>query len=150
MSGFEVVGVVLGTLPLVIKGVEAYMNFMKDWGKAASDLKSIHRQLTTERAKLYNVCDQLLSDLVPQKNVEPMLGDPFGPLWQLDETKVRIRRRLWQSYDCFEKTVLEIQTALEMVKQRLSIDVTNDGQVRAAAIPPLRLLFAVTHSRSDA
>ncbi|KAK4236282.1 hypothetical protein C8A03DRAFT_45689 [Achaetomium macrosporum] len=111
MSGFDVAGAVLGTLP---------MNLMKDWGKAASELKSIHQQLTTERAKLYNVCDQLLSDLVPQKDIEPMLGNPF----------TGIRRRLWQLYDCFEKTVLEIQKALETVKQRLSIDVANDGQVK--------------------
>ena len=43
MSGFEVAGVVLGTLPLVIKAVEAYIGFIKDWGKAASELKSINR-----------------------------------------------------------------------------------------------------------
>ena len=80
MSGFEVAGVVLGTLPLVIKAVKAYIGFIKDWGKAVSELKSINRQLTTERSKLYNVCDQLLNNVVPQKDIEPMLQDPFGPL----------------------------------------------------------------------
>ncbi|KAK3309627.1 uncharacterized protein B0T15DRAFT_8968 [Chaetomium strumarium] len=130
MSGFEVAGVVLGTLPLVITAVEAYINFLKDWGRITSELKSIHRQLTTERAKLYNVCDQLLGDVVPQKDIEPMLADPFGPLWQHDQTKTKIRRRLWNSYDSFEETVLEIQKALETVQQRLRIDVTDDGQVK--------------------
>ncbi|KAK4442029.1 hypothetical protein QBC34DRAFT_419358 [Podospora aff. communis PSN243] len=130
MSGFEVAGVVLGTLPLVIKAVEAYIGFMKDWGKAASELKSINRQLTTERSKLYNVCDQLLSDVVPQKDIEPMLQDPFGSLWQAEETKRRIRRRLWNSYDPFSKTVLDIQEALQTVQDKLSVDVTSDGQVK--------------------
>ncbi|KAK0638560.1 hypothetical protein B0T16DRAFT_226906 [Cercophora newfieldiana] len=130
MSGFEVAGVVLGTLPLVIKAVEAYIGFMKDWGKAASELKSINRQLTTERSKFYNVCDQLLNDVVPQKDIEPMLQDPFGPLWQAEETNKRIRRRLWNSYDPFWETVLEIQNALRTVQERLSIDVTGDGQVK--------------------
>ncbi|KAK0614515.1 hypothetical protein B0T14DRAFT_436388 [Immersiella caudata] len=130
MSGFEVAGVVLGTLPLVIKAVEAYICFMKDWGKAASELKSINRQLTTERSKLYNVCDQLLSDVVPQKDIEPMLQDPFGPLWQAEDTKKRIRRRLWNSYEPFSKTVLDIQEALQVVQDKLSVDVTSDGQVK--------------------
>ena len=57
MSGFEIAGVVLGTLPLIITAVEAYIGFMKDWGKVASELKSINRQLSTERSKLYNVYD---------------------------------------------------------------------------------------------
>jgi len=129
MSGFEIAGVVLGTLPLIITAVEAYIGFMKDWGKVASELKSINRQLSTERSKLYNVCDQLLSDIVPQKDVEPMLQDPFGALWQSEDTKKRIRRRLWKSYDSFETTVLEIREALQTVTNKLSVDVTRDGQV---------------------
>lgn len=136
MSGFEVAGAVLGTLPLVIAAVEAYIGFMKDWGKAASELKSINRQLTTERSKLYNICEQLLSDVVPQRDIEPMLQDPFGPLWQAEETKKRIRRRLWNSYEPFETTVIEIQEALQTVKEKLSVDVTRNGQVSVTLFLP--------------
>ena len=137
MSGFEVAGVVLGTLPLVIQAIEAYIGFIRDWGKVASELKSINRQLTTERCKLYNICDQLLSDIVPQKDVEPMLEDPFGPLWQAEETKKRLRRRLRGSYHSFEATVIEIYGALQTVQQRLRVDVTRDGQVSSPARPLL-------------
>ncbi|KAK5653256.1 hypothetical protein OQA88_9155 [Cercophora sp. LCS_1] len=130
MSGFEVAGVVLGTLPLVIEAVKAYIGFMKDWGKVASELRSINRQLTTERSRFYNVCEQLLSDVVPQNDIEPMLQDPFGPLWQAENTNKRIRRRLWNSYEPFETTVMEVQEALRTIQEKLSVDVTRDGHVK--------------------
>ncbi len=128
MSGFEVAGIVLGSIPLVVTAIEAYVTFMKDWGKAPAELKSLNRQLTTERAKLYNVCDQLLSDIVPQRDIEPMLQEPMGPLWQTKEANDKIRRMLWNSYAPFEKTVLEIQDALEDMMERLKVQVTSDGQ----------------------
>ncbi|KAH7007113.1 hypothetical protein EDB80DRAFT_613663, partial [Ilyonectria destructans] len=129
MSGFEVAGIVLGTIPLLVSALEAYCSLMRDWGKAPSELKSLNRQLTTERAKLYNVCDQLISDVVPQRDIEPMLQDPFGPLWQAKETNEKIRRRLWGSYEPFEDTVQEVGEALDSVMQRLRVHVTHDGKV---------------------
>ncbi|KAK4162356.1 hypothetical protein QBC43DRAFT_356135 [Cladorrhinum sp. PSN259] len=126
MSGFEVAGVVLGSLPLVISAVEAYMNFLKDW---ASELRSIHRDLKTERTRLYNVCEQLLLDIVPAWNIEPMLQDPMGPLWQIKEANDKIRRVLCNSYGPFEVTVAEVKDAIDNLAQRLKIDITRDGQV---------------------
>ncbi|WXC58024.1 hypothetical protein SNK03_003922 [Fusarium graminearum] len=129
MSGFEVVGTVLGSLPLLVTALETYCKFMRDWGKAQSELKSLNRQLTTERAKLYNVCDLLISDVVPQRDIEPMLLSPFGPLWRVPETNERIRRRLWDAYSPFEETVAEIKEALETIMGRLRVQISQDGQV---------------------
>lgn len=128
MSGFEVAGIVLGSIPLIVSAVEAYINFMKGWGKVTSELRSLNRQLTTERAKLYNVCDQLLGDLVPQRDIEPMLQDPMGPLWHAEGTNDKIRCILWNSYTPFEKTVLEIREALEDMMERLKVSITPNGQ----------------------
>ncbi|KAK1750889.1 hypothetical protein QBC47DRAFT_435380 [Echria macrotheca] len=130
MSGFEVAGVVLGALPLVVKAVEAYITFIRDWGKIPSELKSIHRHLTTERSKFYNVCDQLLCDVVQQKDIEAMLKDPFGPLWQAEDTNKRIRRRLWNSYEPFSATVREIHDALNTIQIKLNIHISDDGRVK--------------------
>jgi hypothetical protein len=135
MSGFEVAGVILGSLPLVISAMEAYMSFLKDWGRVPSELRSIHRNLTTERTKLYNVCDQLLRDIVPEREIEPMLQDPMGPLWQAKEANDKIRRVLWNSYGPFEATVLEIKEALDSMTQRLQIDISPEGQVSQPTLP---------------
>jgi hypothetical protein len=130
MSGFEVAGIVLGTLPLLVSALETYSKFMRDWGKTPSELRSLNRQLTTERAKLYNVCDLLISDAVPNQDIEPMLLNPFGPLWKATETSDKIRRRLWDAYKPFEETVIEVEEALQSIMQRLRVQVSADGKVR--------------------
>ena len=116
MSGLEVAGLVLGSLPLVAKGIQHHIHFVKDWGNSDKELKSVYRQLTTEHVKLCNTCAQLLRDIAPFKDIENMLIDPFGQLWQREEIEQKIRSRLWDSYAPFEKTVFEIQEALEGIK----------------------------------
>ncbi|CAG7564734.1 unnamed protein product [Fusarium equiseti] len=129
MPGFEVAGIVLGSLPLLITALQAYCNFMEDWGKIPSELKSLNRQLTTERTKLYNVCSLLISDVIPQRNIDPMLQNPFGPLWRIPGTNDRIRRRLWDSYDPFQQAMSEIQEALESITRRLRVQISQTGGV---------------------
>ncbi|EKJ76393.1 hypothetical protein FPSE_03392 [Fusarium pseudograminearum CS3096] len=129
MSGFEVAGIVLGSLPLLVTTLETYCKFMREWGKASSELKSLNRQLSTERAKYYNVCTLLISDVVPQQDIESMLLSPFGPLWRVSETNDMIRQRLWDAYSPFEETVVEIQEALEAIMRRLRVQISQDGQV---------------------
>lgn len=130
MSGFEIAGIVLGSLPLLVTALEAYCQFMRDWHKAPSELKSLNRQLTTERAKLYNVCDLLISDVVEQKEIEAMLRNPFGPLWRIPETNKKIRRRLCDSYDPFEQAIVEIQEALDNIMRHLRVQISQTGEVR--------------------
>ncbi|KAK3995269.1 hypothetical protein QBC44DRAFT_340281 [Cladorrhinum sp. PSN332] len=130
MSGFEVAGLIIGTIPLVVKAIDAYIGFLRDWGKTVSELKSVNRQLTTERARLYNVCDQLLGDMAPPGDVEPMLQDPFGTLWEDKQVNDKIRTRLWGSHEPFEQTVLEVREALDSIVQRLRVDIISDGQVK--------------------
>jgi len=130
MSGFEVSGIVLGSLPLVVTALQAYCKFMRDWSKTPSELKSLDRQLTTERAKLYNVCYLLINDVVPQGEIESMLQNPFGPRWRVPRTNDRIRRILWDSYGPFEQTITEIKEALDSIMCRLRVQISPDGQVR--------------------
>ncbi|CAG1999665.1 unnamed protein product [Fusarium graminearum] len=129
MSGIEVVGIVLGSFPLVVTALEAYCKFMRDWGKASSELKSLNRRLSTEKAKLFNVCNILISDVVPQRDIEPMLESPFGPLWRVPEINKKVRWRLSGDYDRFEDNITEIKGALEAIMRRLRIHISQDGQV---------------------
>src|SRR4051794_4057127 len=72
MSGFEVAGVVLGSLPLVISALEHYRDGLRSiqrWRKYERELQSLVRNLETERAKLQNVCEKLLVGLVPPSRI---------------------------------------------------------------------------------
>ncbi|KAK5663803.1 hypothetical protein OQA88_6 [Cercophora sp. LCS_1] len=85
------------------------------------EFESLVLQLRTEEAKLQNVYEKLLRDIVPDHQIEPMLKDPFGPLWREPATIMGIRRRLWRHPKLFEEIVHRMNQAMEEMKQRLGI-----------------------------
>ena len=121
MSGFEVVGVLLGAIPLVISTLEHYRDGVRTisrWRKFDRELQSLIRNLETERVKLQNVCEKLLIGLVPPSRIEAMVGNPLGDLWLEKETQKKIQTRLWNSWGVFRETVAAVNTAInEMVKR---------------------------------
>ncbi|KAJ4176730.1 hypothetical protein NW759_017507, partial [Fusarium solani] len=63
MSGFEIAGIVLGSIPLVISTLENYsagLSTLQAMRKYRRELQSLIRDLETERIKLQNVCEKLL------------------------------------------------------------------------------------------
>jgi hypothetical protein len=130
MSGFEVAGVILGSIPIVISALEFYIRGLgpiRRWRRFTLGLESLVLKLGTEEAKLQNVCEKLLRDIVPDDQIEPMLMEPFGPLWKDPRTVDRIRRRLWRHLKLFEANVRQMNDAVEEMKQKLNIG--PDGKV---------------------
>ncbi|KAK3361287.1 hypothetical protein B0T24DRAFT_725033 [Lasiosphaeria ovina] len=104
MSGLEVAGIVLGSLPLVISVLENYsegLSALQRWRKYQRELNPV---LT----------------FPPNKN-------PFGDPWREEETDRNIRIRLWLSFAVFEATIGEVRIAIDEMKRR--IDGQRDGKV---------------------
>jgi hypothetical protein len=142
MSGFDVVGVVLGSLPLIISALEHYMDGVRTiqkWRQYIRELRSLIRNLDTERAKFQNICETLLLGIVPSSQIERMIDDPFGPLWLESEVSKKLRVRLWRSFKTFEETVMDMKEAIEEMGRRL--DLGPDGKVRLS-----RLYSYIPHS----
>jgi len=115
MSGFEVAGVVLGSIPLVISALEHYRHgfrAIQRWRKYDREFQSLIRNLETERAKLQNVCEKLLLGLVPPSRIEAMVETPMGHLWLERDIQKKIRARLWRSWPVFETTVASMNIAI--------------------------------------
>ena len=130
MSGLEVVGVVLGSIPLVISALEHYghgLSTLQRWRKYERELKSLIRNLGTEQVKLQNVCEKLLDGLVSPSKIEAMINHPFGDMWKEEDTRRKIRVRLWKGFDVFEVTIGDIRIAVDKVKER--IDSQRGGKV---------------------
>ena len=122
MSGFEVVGVVLGAIPLVISTLEHYRDGVRTisrWRKFDRELQSLIRNLETERVKLQNVCEKLLVGLVPPSRIETMVDNPGGDLWLEKETHKKIQARLWKSWGLFKDTIEDINIAIKEMMTRL-------------------------------
>ncbi|KAK0744889.1 hypothetical protein B0T21DRAFT_94730 [Apiosordaria backusii] len=82
MSGFEVAGIVLGSVPIVVSALQLYVKGASTINRlrfATKELKSLTRNLQTEHIKLQNVYEKLLADIVPESQIEAMINNPFGP-----------------------------------------------------------------------
>lgn len=122
MSGFEVAGVVLGTLPLAISALEHYrdgLRVIQRWRKFERELQSLIRNLETERAKLQNVCEMLLTGLVSHSRIEAMVDNPLGDLWLEEGIRKKVRVRLWRSWSVFEKNLQEMNGAIDRLMDAL-------------------------------
>lgn len=125
MSGLEVVGVVLGSIPLIISALEHYrdgVSTIQRWRRYERERQSLVRSLKTERVKLHNICEKLLVGLVSPSQVQAMIESPFGTLWQEDVVKRKIRARLGDSIEVFESNIEEMRDAMYEMMQRLGLE----------------------------
>ncbi|KAI0450710.1 hypothetical protein F5B21DRAFT_489739 [Xylaria acuta] len=129
MAGIEAVGLALGIIPLIISSLEHYQDgksAVSTWRQHAKVVRSLVRNLKTEHGILYNTCETLLGGIVSPTKLEPMLNEPFGPLWQNENTKERIERRLDHMYNTFQETVRDMLAIMEELK--LNLGLNDQGQ----------------------
>lgn len=95
MSGFEFVGVLLGTIPLVNSALEHYERVactVQILRRRARVMHALARSPRTEQRILENTCETLLGGVVPADCVKPLLAEPFGPLWRDDKISLEVER----------------------------------------------------------
>ncbi|GAP93126.1 hypothetical protein SAMD00023353_6800200 [Rosellinia necatrix] len=144
MSGFEVAGLVLGAVPLLISALEHYgdgWSTLKRWRKYEHELRSVERNLHTERVKLQNVCEKLLVGIVPESQIEAMIKDPLGSLWRDERTHRKIQSRLWEGYGLFEDTIADIKKAVDEMKERIE----NQSGKKASTLK--RTMFTLSRNQ---
>lgn len=118
MSGLEVVGVVLGALPLVIYACEQlrdgplgrFSNFQKELKKILDNVKleELLYRLLLKRLLRPLVCDGSLAE----DEVEQLASKFDTDLWEDPFVDNALKKRLGEAYDLFLDNVKEIQTLL--------------------------------------
>ncbi|RYP79085.1 hypothetical protein DL771_000063 [Monosporascus sp. 5C6A] len=119
MTGFEIIGIVLGTIPIAVSLAEEYRKAIQAWRKYDREVKRLILRLKTEQNLLQSHCEKLLSGIVNHAEIEPMIHEPFGPLWKEQRINGMARQRLWKSYVIFEETVWGMQEAAEKLTKKL-------------------------------
>ncbi|KAK3291887.1 uncharacterized protein B0H64DRAFT_408340 [Chaetomium fimeti] len=121
MSGFEIAGIILGSLPLLIPAIEHVRQSLST-RRYDQQLQSLTRNLKTERVKLQNVCEKLLDGLVPPSQIQLMISEPLGDLWRDEDTEKRIRGRLWDkdSYESFETAIQSISASVDDLAAKIT------------------------------
>ncbi|RWA11650.1 hypothetical protein EKO27_g3446 [Xylaria grammica] len=131
MSGFEVVGVVLGSIPLLISALEHYERGIKTIQivrRRAKVMHSLAIALSTEQTILRNTCETLLGGIIDPGDMGPLLADPFGPLWKDPYTEAIVERRLDHTLKDFKALVHSMKEAVEEIRSKLGLG--QDFEIR--------------------
>ncbi|KAF2400546.1 hypothetical protein EJ06DRAFT_582368 [Trichodelitschia bisporula] len=131
MSGFEVVGVALAAIPLIISALEHYQDGIRTirrFQQYRRELADLINCLSTQEVIFRNTCEQLLSDLVHPSELEELLRNPGGPKWKDPELAQKLQARLAVSYDVYMSTIMQMNEAANAFKLRLDLD--ENGKVR--------------------
>jgi hypothetical protein len=102
MSGLEVAGVVLGSLPLVISALEHYasgINTAKSFWRYRSEMRSLILQVNTERGIFINTIEQVLTGVVRIEQMDAFLSGPDGDAWKGADIEGKLQDRLRSTYE---------------------------------------------------
>jgi hypothetical protein len=130
MSGLEVAGVVLGSLPLVISALEHYASGIttaKRFWRYKSEVRSLILQINTERRIFVNTIEQLLTGIVRNEQMsECITGSQF---WKCTDIELKLKNRLRGAYDIYVDNVRGMEASLQKMMEKLALN--PDGKVRS-------------------
>lgn len=132
MSGFEVAGIVLGSLPLIIAALEHYAEGVataKRFWKYKSELRSLVLQINTERGIYINTLEQLLTGIVRVEHMADFLSNTGT--WRDSDVEPKLKDRLRGAYAIYMDNVKGMEVVLETMMEKLALGA--DGKVRASA-----------------
>lgn len=126
MSGLEIAGVLLGTFPLIISGLEHW----RDVARVGGYLWKIRKEYTKCRTDIHyheivfkrNLKELLLPIISDVDEVTRLLGDPGGAGWSDKSLQNRMGSRLQEAYNVYMSVVEEMNKAAEELRKELCLD----------------------------
>ncbi|QSS61047.1 hypothetical protein I7I51_05855 [Histoplasma capsulatum] len=152
MSGLEIAGIVLGAFPLIIHLADGYMNgvhTIQGWARHQRQLMHLKQLLETEQTRFLNTCDSLFRACTnaSTSEIETLLAgvDPAGAEWA--KYQESLRGMLGRSYDPYIATIVDMNNALEEMKEILNRYKKSPG---SKCRRPRRLAFTLSkHKREE-
>ena len=137
MSGLEIAGVLLGTFPLIISGIEHWRNcakvggffwkVRKEYSRCRSDV-NFHEILYKRNLKA------LLIPIVNEAaSVDSLVDDPGGKGWKDQALQGKLVERLQESYNVYVEIIQEMNDTAEELRKELCFD---DTTVQQKLAPP--------------
>ncbi|KAF7507655.1 hypothetical protein GJ744_010208 [Endocarpon pusillum] len=127
MSGFEIAGVVLGSIPLLISGLHHYskglstVENMRDYETVIENLvTSLSMSLIIFRTS----CEQLLAPLMlPDEQFRELLANPQTDAWKDNELCEKLNERLGRAaYLSYKKAVKLLYKRIHLLKKKLDLN----------------------------
>ena len=131
MSGFEIAGVVLGSIPLVLAGLEFYANGIavsKRFIKYRVHFDDLVKDLRTEHMLFENTINTLLIGIVPSRDMAHFLASPCGDdRWKEKKFEKKLMERLGRSYESYMITITQMNRTVATFWEKLKLD--SSGKV---------------------
>lgn len=130
MAGIEVVGLVLGAIPLVISALEHYDDLLaptKAFMRSKHHLTRLTRELYIIRASYDQAIRLLLKPCADLREQMNMMDDPQDKLWTEGDIADALRDRLGPVYDALLLVVAEVSEIL--VKIVMCLNMPGSQQV---------------------
>ncbi|KAI4956191.1 hypothetical protein J4E91_000402 [Alternaria rosae] len=125
MSGFEVAGIILGSLPLVIVALEHYaegLSTIKSMQKYEDAFEHLHASFVTIACIYRNSCEELLSPLaLSDAQVCQLLEDHDSSSWENSDLNDALRNRLGSNFLPFKSSVKQLNKKINLFAQKLQL-----------------------------
>ncbi|KAF8249178.1 hypothetical protein K440DRAFT_622544 [Wilcoxina mikolae CBS 423.85] len=124
MTGFEVVGVVLGSIPLLISALEHYsegLSTMNDMREYESVFENLLTAFNTGLAIYRNSCEELLSPLLLPDNKFNDLLENRSDAWEDSELEMSLKERLGRDYQTYKHAVGRLDKKIILFGKKLKL-----------------------------
>ena len=132
MSGIEAAGLVLAVLPIVVNGLQHFiegMETIKSWKRYKRELAKYSRTLETQQIVYLNTIERLFEGIIQSNDeLEALMEDPEGAFSDKPQYEEGLRNRLGRSYNNYLLIMADMLEALKTARKELGID--EHGKVR--------------------
>ncbi|KAF2728681.1 hypothetical protein EJ04DRAFT_581165 [Polyplosphaeria fusca] len=130
-TGIETAGLVLGSIPLILAGLEFYAKGIavsKRYWRYREEFKSLLIELRTEHTMCVNSINMLLIGVVRHQDMKNFLANPCGDVWKDPKFERKLKERLDKTYDSYIDTITQMNATTEKFKERLKLDPSGKPQ----------------------
>lgn len=124
MSGIEIVGIVLGALPIMVSGIERYsegLSVARRLLHPRRELRNLHRAIRTELQVFRNTALLLLHRIATESEVETLVREPSSQLWRAPGFENHMKTLLGSSYSVWCEVMADISNAITDISMDLGL-----------------------------
>ena len=95
MSGIEIMGLVLASIPLLISGLKHYAKgviTIQRWFRYEKELRKLVRALRPEHIRILGTCELLLHGLVSGQDMRNLIQQPHSSRWKEQSLDQKLRK----------------------------------------------------------
>lgn len=135
MSGIEIVGIVLGALPIMVSSIERYSEGLSAARRLLHprrELRNLHRIIRTELQVFRNTALLLLHRIASESEVESLIREPTSKLWKAPDFEKHMKALLGSSYSVWCEVMGDISNAIRDISIDLGLPLDKvwfDGRV---------------------